>query len=105
MGIEPVFGFQMPKALPNVPEGILNPRNAWVDKAAYDAEREKLAGMFIDNYKNYIIPGVTDYSPFGPKLQHQFSQGAANPPAFAQPSWREKFLEAVRTLPKPRFCV
>ena len=63
-----VFQFEVPSSLGSVPSNILNPRDAWQDKAAYDAAREKLAGMFQENYKKYVIPGVTDYSSFGPKL-------------------------------------
>jgi ATP-dependent phosphoenolpyruvate carboxykinase len=62
-----VFQFEVPSALGSVPSDILNPRDAWADKAAYDAARTKLAGMFQENYSKYVIPGVTDYSSFGPK--------------------------------------
>lgn len=32
----PIFGFEIPKSLPGVPKEILNPKNTWSDKAAYD---------------------------------------------------------------------
>ena len=31
-----VFGIQIPKKCPGVPSEILNPRNTWEDKKAYD---------------------------------------------------------------------
>nr|MDQ6930399.1 phosphoenolpyruvate carboxykinase (ATP) [Candidatus Eremiobacteraeota bacterium] len=34
---EPFFGLAIPSAVPNVPGDVLNPRNAWPDKRAYDA--------------------------------------------------------------------
>jgi len=67
--VDPVFGFKVPKAIPGVgPEVPLVPRDAWEDKAAYDAQREKLAGMFQSNFKKYATgEGVVDYTQFGPQ--------------------------------------
>jgi len=44
-----VFGLQMPMSIAGVPDEILNPRNLWADKAAYDAQAAKLAGLFREN--------------------------------------------------------
>ena len=58
---EPVFGLAIPTSCPNVPAEVLNPRNTWADKAAYDAQIRKLAGMFVNNFKQYedqSSPGV-----------------------------------------------
>lgn len=49
----PVFGYAMPKTCPNVPAELLNPRNTWADKAAYDAQANKLANMFVKNFEQY----------------------------------------------------
>lgn len=61
-----VFQFQIPTSLGSVPTNVINPREAWTDKNAYDTQRLKLAQMFKDNYLRYVMPGVTDYSPHGP---------------------------------------
>jgi phosphoenolpyruvate carboxykinase (ATP) len=53
-----VFGVRMPKTCPGVPSGLLNPRNAWPDKKAYDVMADKLAGWFLNNFKKYEA-GVT----------------------------------------------
>jgi phosphoenolpyruvate carboxykinase (ATP) len=47
----PVFGLKMPNSCPNVPTEILDPRNTWEDKDAYDAAAEKLRAMFKANFE------------------------------------------------------
>jgi len=63
---DPKFGLAIPKTLGEIPYNVLNPRQAWTDKDAYDATADKLAGMFKENFKKYVTPGCTDYSKFGP---------------------------------------
>jgi phosphoenolpyruvate carboxykinase (ATP) len=41
----------MPTSCPGVPSEILNPRNTWQDKDAYDAAAEKLRAMFHANFE------------------------------------------------------
>jgi phosphoenolpyruvate carboxykinase (ATP) len=68
--IDPVFNFKVPKAINGVDASVpLLPRTAWEDKDAYDAQREKLALMFQDNFKKYTEGDVVDYSAFGPTLK------------------------------------
>ncbi len=50
---DPVFGFDVVAECPGVPRGILLPRFAWADRAAYDAAANKLAGLFRENFKKY----------------------------------------------------
>jgi phosphoenolpyruvate carboxykinase (ATP) len=49
----PVFGLAMPVSCPGVPAGILNPRNTWADKNAYDAKAKELAVQFNKNFEKY----------------------------------------------------
>lgn len=49
----PVFGMLIPRQCPNVPSEILNPRNTWIDKIAYDEAAKKLALQFIKNFEKY----------------------------------------------------
>jgi len=52
----PVFGLHMPTSVPGVPDEILNPRNIWTDKDAYDAQCAKLAKLFRENDAKYDLP-------------------------------------------------
>lgn len=47
----PILNLKMPTECPGVPSEMLNPRNGWADKAAYDAQAVKLRDMFRDNFK------------------------------------------------------
>jgi phosphoenolpyruvate carboxykinase (ATP) len=48
-----VFGLMMPNSCPNVPDEVLDPRNTWSDKNAYDKAANKLAGQFNANFKQF----------------------------------------------------
>ena len=50
---EPFFGLQVPAEVPDVPSEVLNPRNAWPNPDAYDAQARKLAGLFEENFKRF----------------------------------------------------
>jgi phosphoenolpyruvate carboxykinase (ATP) len=43
----------VPTECPNVPSEVLEPRNMWIDKDAYDLSAKKLAQMFVDNFKKF----------------------------------------------------
>jgi phosphoenolpyruvate carboxykinase (ATP) len=51
---DPNFGFEVPLALPEVDSALLNPRETWADKAAYDAQARKLVAMFSSNFAQYL---------------------------------------------------
>jgi ATP-dependent phosphoenolpyruvate carboxykinase len=66
MSIEPLFGLAVPSECPGVPAEILTPRNTCKDKAAYDAQAQKLAGMFAENFKTFadqVSPEVRQAGP------------------------------------------
>ena len=63
---DPNFGFEVPVSVPGVDAKILNPRDTWTDKAAYDAQAKKLVGMFIDNFAQFadhVDEGVRQSAP------------------------------------------
>jgi phosphoenolpyruvate carboxykinase (ATP) len=50
---EPFFGLLIPRRVPDVPDQVLNPRHAWSDANAYDAQAKKLAMLFFENFKRF----------------------------------------------------
>jgi phosphoenolpyruvate carboxykinase (ATP) len=64
----PVFGVAMPTNCPAVPAEILNPRNTWADKNAYDEKAKYLAGLFIKNFEKYASGVPEEVLASAPKL-------------------------------------
>ena len=57
---EPFFGLFIPVSAPDVPSEVLDPRAAWSDTAAYDAQAKKLAGLFFENFKRFADHAAPD---------------------------------------------
>ena len=62
----PVLGLHMPTTIPNVPDEVLDPRQTWADKDAYDAKCKELAQKFRENDAKYDLPD--DIRSGGPKI-------------------------------------
>ena len=54
--VENAFGLTIPTNCPDVPSGLLNPRNAWGDKGAYDKAATALAEKFAANIEKFDVP-------------------------------------------------
>ena len=63
----PVFNIDVPTSCPDVPQGVLDTRGTWADRAAYDAQAAKLAKMFIDNFKTNFADADPAVAAAGPK--------------------------------------
>ena len=50
---DPVFGFQVPKACPDVPEDVLYPSKSWQKEEDYWKKYKQLASRFKDNMKKF----------------------------------------------------
>ena len=63
---DPVFGFDVPRHCPGVPDQVLRPRDTWSDPAAYDAKADELAKLFTANFAEYadqVTPEVRAAAP------------------------------------------
>jgi phosphoenolpyruvate carboxykinase (ATP) len=71
MRTDPAFGFAVPTRCPDVPAEVLDPRNTWSDKAAYDAQAAKLAGMFAENFTVFADEVPAGVRTAGPLREEQ----------------------------------
>jgi phosphoenolpyruvate carboxykinase (ATP) len=65
---DPTFGLAVPEACPGVPSEVLNPRNTWADRAAYDEKAHELAARFRENFEQFkgtVGPEVAAAMPGG----------------------------------------
>ena len=49
----PIFGFEVPTALPGVDPKILDPRDTYADPAQWEEKAKDLAGRFVKNFEKY----------------------------------------------------
>jgi phosphoenolpyruvate carboxykinase (ATP) len=63
---DPVFGFEVPASVPDVPNSVLSPRGTWADAGAYDAQARKLAMMFRENFEQYRSQVPEEVAKAGP---------------------------------------
>ncbi|WP_191083272.1 phosphoenolpyruvate carboxykinase [Roseococcus microcysteis] len=50
---DPFFGLMIPKSVPGIPAEVLNPRESWADKAAYDRTAAELVARFEKNFETF----------------------------------------------------
>ncbi len=62
-----LFNLEIPKIIADCPSDILNPKDTWKDKAAYDEQAKKLAKMFKDNFNEKYPNMPVDIKNAGPR--------------------------------------
>jgi phosphoenolpyruvate carboxykinase (ATP) len=65
---DPCFQLEIPATCPNVPPGLLRPRETWADPQAYDKAAGRLAGLFRDNFAAYAEEAPAEVRKAGPLL-------------------------------------
>lgn len=63
-----VFGVLVPQTVAGVPDEILNPRDTWTDKEAYDKKASELAGLFVKNFEKYADQANEEILAAAPKV-------------------------------------
>ncbi len=63
-----VFGLQMPLTCPGVPSEVLDPRETWADKNAYDEKANELAHAFVENFEKFKNKAGEDILSASPKV-------------------------------------
>jgi phosphoenolpyruvate carboxykinase (ATP) len=64
-----LFGFEVPRHCPGVPDGVLDPASSWSDRAAYDSRYRQLAQRFVENFKKFEAGCPPEVVAAGPKLE------------------------------------
>ncbi|HRX38661.1 MAG TPA: phosphoenolpyruvate carboxykinase (ATP), partial [Parvularculaceae bacterium] len=68
MRTDPIFGFEVPTKVNGVDGAILNPRGTWAKPADYDAQADKLARMFVENFAKFEGHVSDEIKAAAPKL-------------------------------------
>ena len=63
-----VFGLRMPLTCPGIDSQLLNPRNTWKDKDAYDKTASELALRFNNNFEQYADKVTAEIAHASPKV-------------------------------------
>ena len=61
------FNVEIPLTCPEVPSEILDPKQTWADKDAYDEQAQKLAEMFVENFQKKYAHMPEEITNAGPK--------------------------------------
>ena len=69
MRYDPLFRLEVPESVMGIDDhNLLNPREAWADKQAYDAQARKLLNMFIENFRTFAEDVDDDVRAAAPAL-------------------------------------
>jgi phosphoenolpyruvate carboxykinase (ATP) len=64
----PFFDLAFPTTCEGVPSELLNPRNTWADKSAYDQTAANLAAKFVENFEKFAAETDASILAAAPKV-------------------------------------
>jgi phosphoenolpyruvate carboxykinase (ATP) len=73
---DPVFGFEVPRWCPGVPEEILYPAQAWSSEEAYWQKYRELAARFTKNFAKFADACPPEVCAAGPVVEESAASGA-----------------------------
>jgi phosphoenolpyruvate carboxykinase (ATP) len=65
---DPVFGFQVPRQCPGIPDEVLDPSSSWSNKDEYWKKYRQLAMRFIENFRKFADACPPEVLAAGPKV-------------------------------------
>ena len=65
---DPVFGFEVPRSCPGVPESVLYPAKSWPSEDEYWNKYRQLATRYLDNFKKFAPDCPPEIRDAGPRL-------------------------------------
>jgi phosphoenolpyruvate carboxykinase (ATP) len=65
---DPIFGFEVPKTCPDVPDTVLEPWSSWNTREEYDKRYKDLAMRFTQNFAKFTDGTPQDVIDAGPKV-------------------------------------
>lgn len=66
---DPVFGFDVPKTCPDIPNDVLQPWTSWASKEEYDRRYKDLAQRFIQNFAKFESDTPREVTKAGPQIK------------------------------------
>ena len=65
---DPIFGFEVPKTCPNVPESVLYPAESWSSEQEYWSKYRQLAMRYVSNFKKFAAECPPEVREAGPRV-------------------------------------
>jgi phosphoenolpyruvate carboxykinase (ATP) len=66
---DPVFGFDVPRTCPDVPDNVLEPWSSWSSREEYEKRYRDLAQRFVENFKKFEDQTPREVVEAGPRIQ------------------------------------